>query len=300
MGRTRRRPAAVGVLAVVAAFSAAVVACSSSTGPAGVLPTPSPSSAGMAGAVPSTKYPNALVVLGHSGTTGANSDPASPGHDARENSWATGENPDVDSIYTRLLRLNPAVRGHNANFGVDGTNVGDLDAQLVQALALKPLPDLFMIQAVDNDLQCDGTDPDNYPKFAQRLTAVLTEIVAAAPKAIILLVSSPPGTVDNYGHVVEALPQGKQVNTGDDQCAMFDDQGRAVPAHWRYQEQVILGYHAQLASVCVRFSHCRYDGGALYRMKITARDLAPDAQHLSVSGHRKQAALEWRVLGFDS
>jgi hypothetical protein len=35
-------------------------------------------------------------------------------------------------------------------------------------------------------------------------------------------------------------------------------------------------------------------------MKITARDLAPDAQHLSVSGHRKQAALEWRVLGFDS
>jgi hypothetical protein len=45
------------------------------------------------------------------------------------------------------------------------------------------------------------------------------------------------------------------------------------------------------------FPTCRYDDGALYRMTITAEDLALDGIHLSVSGHRKQAALEWRVLG---
>jgi hypothetical protein len=32
-------------------------------------------------------------------------------------------------------------------------------------------------------------------------------------------------------------------------------------------------------------------------MVITAEDLAHDRIHLSISGHRKQAALEWRILG---
>jgi lysophospholipase L1-like esterase len=282
---------------VVAAASALLVSCSSGSG----APKPglSPGARSSTPAAPlSTKYPNSIVVLGHSGTTGANSDPDQQGSDARQNSWATGENPEVDSIYNRILALNPAVRGHNSNFGIDGSTVNNLEAELVQALAVNPLPDLFMIQEVDNDMQCDGTDPQNYPKFGATLTNALKEIVAAAPKATILLVSGPPGTVDNFGQIVANLPEGKLKNQGDGPCDMFDLDGKAVPAHWRYQEEVIMGYQAQLKSVCAEFTQCRYDGGALYRMKITADDLAPDAQHLSISGHRKQAALEWAVLGY--
>ena len=74
-------------------------------------------------AAPSSKYPNAIAVLGHSGATGYDSDPKRPRVDAEENSWATGDNPAVDSIYLRLLALNPAVRGHNTNLAVDGTGV---------------------------------------------------------------------------------------------------------------------------------------------------------------------------------
>jgi hypothetical protein len=33
---------------------------------------------------------------------------------------------------------------------------------------------------------------------------------------------------------------------------------------------------------------------------ITADDLAPDGLHLTIAGHRKQAALEWRILGLES
>lgn len=283
----------VAVLTVVAL----TVACSSSSKP-GTAAGGSGSASSTSAPPLSTTYPNSIVVLGHSGTTGANSDPNAQDSDARQNSWATGENPDVDSIYNRLLALNPAVKGHNSNFGVDGSDVDDLDGELVQALAVKPLPDLWMIQEVDNDMQCDGTDPQNYPKFAATLTKVLQEIVAAAPKARILLVSSPPGTVDNYGQIVEHLENGIIKNQGDGPCDMFDLDGKVVPSHWRYQEKVIFGYHAQLTSVCGQFPQCVYDGGALYRMKITADDLAVDAQHLSVSGHRKQAALEWGVLGY--
>ncbi|HYN32629.1 MAG TPA: hypothetical protein VES40_08395, partial [Ilumatobacteraceae bacterium] len=68
-----------------------------------------------------TQWPNSMVVLGHSGATGWNSDPANPGTDAIQNSWATGDNPQVDSIYARALAQNPALEGNNFNLAVDGS-----------------------------------------------------------------------------------------------------------------------------------------------------------------------------------
>jgi lysophospholipase L1-like esterase len=242
----RHRPSArrSTMLCVVLTTTAALVlSCSSGDAPA-AAPSPSPSESesesGSASpsplAVPtSSRYPNAIVVLGHSGTTGANSDPSTQGTDATQNSWATGDNPAVNSVYTRLVALNPAVRGHSTNLGVDGTDIDDLGSQLDQALALTPLPDLFMIQEVDNDMQCDGTDPDNYPRFGQTLSDLLATITAKAANATILLVSSPPGTVRNYGTVVATLPGPKAANTGTGRCDMFSPEDDAVPAHWRYQ-----------------------------------------------------------------
>jgi lysophospholipase L1-like esterase len=280
------------VCLVLGALAVGLLSCSSSDERSrGASSSPSESA---------SRYPNAIVVLGHSGTTGVYSDPSAPGADATGNSWATGDNPAVKSIYRRVLALNPAVRGHNTNLGVDGSSIDDLGFQLDNALALTPLPDLFMIQEVDNDMQCDGTDPANYPRFARTLSGLMTRITAKAPKATILLVSSPPGTVSNYGKVAAHLEAAKAANTGDGPCDMFNPSGQAVPERWRYQEKVIRGYHAQLAMVCKRFPHCRYDGGALYRMVITAEDFAPDGLHFSIAGHRKQAELEWRVLGLDS
>ena len=288
----RRQWAATTIVALIAGV---LTACSSSSTPAtSTAAKPAPS----ATVTFSTTYPNAIVVMGHSGTTGYNSDPQRPGVDAKGNSWATGDNPAIQSIYLRLLAVNPAVRGHSTNVGLDGSDVHDLRSQVDRALALTPLPDLFMIQEVDNDMQCDGTDSANYATFADTLSADLSAIVAKAPHAMILLVSSPPGTVHNYGRVVARLEAGKQANTGTGPCDMFDLAGKAVPSHWTYQEQIIGHYQAQLAAVCKQFPTCRYDGGALYRMRIEAADLASDGQHLSVSGHRKQAALEWQVLGF--
>src|SRR5215211_1139964 len=69
-------------------------------------------------------YPDAMVVLGHSGATGESSDPNKPPHyEARENSWATGTNPAVKSVYLRLLAVNPKIKGHNFNLAQGGADV---------------------------------------------------------------------------------------------------------------------------------------------------------------------------------
>jgi hypothetical protein len=186
-----------GRLVLVAVLCALLASCSAAGGTgSGTATTTAPASA--AGQAPG-QYPNAVVVLGHSGATRYDSDPKAPETDARQNSWATGDNPAVDSIYLRLLALNPAVRGHNTNLAVAGTGVNELAGQADQALATKPLPELFLIQSVDNDIQCDGTDASNYAPFAATLTDVLKKITVGAPKAKILIVSSPWASVDNYG-----------------------------------------------------------------------------------------------------
>ena len=49
--------------------------------------------------------------------------------------------------------------------------------------------------------------------------------------------------------------------------------------------------------MCKNFPTCQYDNGALYHMALAPADLSPDGNHLTIAGLRRQAALEWRVLG---
>ncbi len=308
---TRRRITAVAV----AATCGLLVACASSSGTtssgsgdqtSATASTPSGSSTSSAAATPSESsvplsdtYPNSLVVLGHSGTTGYNSDPTKPDTDATANSWATGDNPAVNSVYLRLLALNPAVRGHSTNVGLDGSTVDDLDGEIDRALAVSPLPDLFLIQTVDNDIGCNGTDKDNYAPFRSTLVAAMRTISAGAPKAAILVVSSPWATVANYTEVISHIPALKSDYSGQGLCDPFDVSGHPQPAGQHAQAVIIRRYLQEVSSACKAVPACRYDGGALHRMKITAKDITPDGNHLSVAGQAKQAALEWDVLALD-
>ena len=71
--------------------------------------------------LPSTgEGPVGVIAIGHSGLTGENSDPDRPGQPALENSWATGTNPEVNSIYLRLVEVQPETEGHVANTAVGG------------------------------------------------------------------------------------------------------------------------------------------------------------------------------------
>jgi len=68
------------------------------------------------------KTPGGVFAIGHSGLTGENSDPNNPGQEARENSWATGTNPEVNGIYIyrRLISVRPETDDHVANTAQGG------------------------------------------------------------------------------------------------------------------------------------------------------------------------------------
>jgi lysophospholipase L1-like esterase len=277
--------------AVLLSIAALIVGCEvppASTRPVSIATPTSP------GAAPDEIA--SMIVIGHSGATGWNSEPDRPGQDARYNSWASGNNPAVDSIYQRLLPTNPALTDHAVNQAVSGSKANDLDRQIDTAFALAPKPDLILIQTVDNDIRCDGTDDSNYKAFHDTLAAALSKLATQSPDAVILIVSSPWATVTDYVSVVATLPGGKAQFAGTGPCDLFDTSGRPARAHMRYQQDVIDKYLAQVAAACKQVPTCHYDNGALAHLAIAAADLTTDYNHLNVTGQAKQAALEWKVL----
>lgn len=252
--------------------------------------------AGLAGRSTRVVYPDSIVALGHSGVTGYNSDTAHQNRDAPANSWVTGTNPAVDSLYLRILARNPKIKGHNVNLGVDGSTVDDLPRQAREAIALKPAPQLVVIQTVDNDIRCDGTDQQNYRPFGATLIKALTIIASGAPRARIFIVSSPIATVRRFAETFQNNIVAVSQFEGTGRCDLFNDAARATPGRWAYLQKVIDGYYAVLVASCRRFSHCRYDDGAMAHLDIVAHDFAYDYNHLSIQGLRKAAAVEWAAL----
>ena len=163
---------------------------------------------------------DSIAVLGHSIATGTMSDPGGSTRDAHENSWATGENPKVQSIYTRLLKNHPALEGHNYNAAINGANVENLEHEF-QTLLEKadPLPDLIIIADFGNDMRCDGTDDANYGLYGQRLDHALTQIEHGHSRCALL--SGAPWRTGRGGDQLAGAGQDTATQVGDP-CQLRD------------------------------------------------------------------------------
>lgn len=263
----------------------AVAGCSA--GDPSATPT---ASASAVAAVPG--WPSALAAIGHSGLTGYDS--ANPGQDARTNSWATGENPDVDSVYSRILESNPAIENRVTNVAVDGSGVVDLLRQAKQIIAVTPEPELVLIQSIDNDIQCDGTDAENLPNYRAGLVEVMDTLASGLPKAKILFVSQ-WATVATYD--AAAVQIDPEHLAGGGICDVVDPATlQIVQAKEAALQTLVNEYFAAIVDVCAAYENCSTDGGAMQSMALAPEDLSPDLNHLSVSGHAKMAAIAWDVL----
>lgn len=278
-----------GLLRLVTAAAGALLLLAA-CGSGGAGTTASSKTSTSASGSPAAAELDSMVVMGHSGATGYDS------AGGKADSWATGTNPAVDSIYLRLLTTHPALKGHNYNVAVNGSTVDDLVRQANAAVAEVPLPDLFLIQSVDNDIQCDGSDDANYARFGSTLRKALDVIAEKAPTAQIVIVSSPWGTVQNYTEVLAQSSAGIAHIAGSGPCDPLDPSGAVRPDAVAYQQHVIDNYLGQVQQACAAHPQCRYDDGAFRNVVITAADVSPDFDHATVAGHAKLAAAVWPIV----
>ncbi|HZR96488.1 MAG TPA: hypothetical protein VFA56_12390 [Gaiellaceae bacterium] len=236
-------------------------------------------------------YPDSIAVLGHSGSTGEDSDPKQPHVEIRENSWATGTNPEVRSVYGRILAKNPRIKGHNIALSQGGATVQQVLLQAQQAMNMNPKPELILVQVIDNDIVCPAESSD-YASFRSGVVAVLKEL-ARAPASRVFLVSQ-FGSPATYARSLTR--EQRQTLSGSGPCDFVDSTGNIVKAKAARLDNVIHHYEAQLASACKHFANCRYDGGAFGRVVDKPEYITEDLNHFSVRGHAKAAAVAWAAL----
>jgi hypothetical protein len=238
---------------------------------------------------------DAIGVIGHSGATGYNSD--GQAQDVPANSWVTGTNPEVDSIYLRLLADHPALEGHNWNEAVSGSSVIDLMHQAQALLGYDPVPDIVFIVSIDNDVRCDGSDEDNFGDFEGGVTEVVDYLQGNAPGMKIFFTDTPLSVHDYDAVVLKKDGGGAHLSDPGSPCNPIVD-GGIDPAGEAYQQQVFDEYYERLGHICTQRTDCATDEGMLQSraFKATPQDLSGDLNHFTVSGLAKEAAIVMEKL----
>ena len=241
-------------------------------------------------------YPNSVVVLGHSAAPAYGSDPAHPYRDAPKNSWATGVNPLVKSIYSRILAVNPAIKGHNVNLARDEVTVKDLAAQAHKAVTLTPKPELVLIE-IEGDVKCDGSDESRWGDFRTGVSTALDTLTKGLPNAKIFVVSY-WGSFPSYVKYLEGLSMSARLkHAGKGLCQYVEaPSARVVPSHVAYTKKIVTGYNKQLAAACAQFPQCHYDRGAAQNLAVTSDDISLTQEDLTVQGQAKLADAEWAAM----
>jgi hypothetical protein len=237
-------------------------------------------------------YPDSIAVLGHSGATGENSDPRQPGVEVRANSWATGTNPKVDSVYLRILAHNPAIRGHNDNYAEAGADVTALAAQANRLLASNPKPELILIQTIDADVTCP-LNRRALSAYRGKLTATLEELGRGAPDSR-EFVASQFGNPRTDAKILTRRERASQGGTGP--CDFMTPKGGVAPKKLARLERAIHAYEAAVRKACAPVRQCTYGGNALARTINKLAYYSNDLNHFSIKGHARVAAVVWSAL----
>jgi hypothetical protein len=232
-------------------------------------------------------WPSAMVVLGHSGVNGE----GTPGNPL-DNSWAAGSNPDVDSVYLRILQRQPAIDGHATNLAQSGATVADVELQVAQALELDPAPELAIVQVVDNDMACPATQGD-YAAFRNDLAELLSRISNGLPNARVFI---PTFYAEPSSYIASLTKSQRQAVGGEGPCAIVASDGSTNRVELRRLEAIIEGYDAAIIDACKSTARCAHDNGAFERTRLRPGDIAEDLSHLSIQGHALAAKVAWRQL----
>lgn len=142
-------------------------------------PTPTAADPGM---------PNSIAVLGDSMSvaTGIN---VIPSVTQPESSWSTGTNSSVNSLYRRILALNPGINGKNRNKAANGEDMTDAPSQ---ANATETDTELVTMQLGGNNLCKDSVaQMTSIADYRAKFVETLNILANRTPNALIQIQSVP-------------------------------------------------------------------------------------------------------------
>jgi lysophospholipase L1-like esterase len=211
--------------------------------------------------------------------------------DVPANSWSTGTNATVNSLYSRIRAVNPgAVATNNA---LTGAKMADLPRQA--ANTVRNQPDVVTILLGANDA-CTSTEAAMTPvgTYESQFRSAMETLRVELPDTQVLVASVPDiHRLWQIGHTsgsarfawaLYGICQSMLAQPTSTTAANVDRRARV--------RQRVMDYNAVLRDVCAEYVHCRYDDDAAFNTQFTLADMSSiDYFHPNVSGQAKAAAV---------
>ncbi|MFI6639893.1 SGNH/GDSL hydrolase family protein [Streptomyces sp. NPDC050504] len=238
------------------------------------------------------RSPASLAAVGDSITRGF--DACTVLEDCPEVSWATGTDPAVRSLASRLLGAN-GMTGNVWNFARTGARVAELAQQMGQAAQRKP--GLVTVMVGANDACRESTSGMTaVGDFRASFQSALRQLRAASPKTQVY-VSSVPDLMRLWS-TGRGSALGKQVWKLGICASMLkdaDDMGEDAQRRRAMVQERVVAYNKVLSEVCAGYERCRYDGGAVFDYRFGNGQLSHwDWFHPSKDGQGELAAIAHR------
>jgi lysophospholipase L1-like esterase len=242
-----------------------------------------------AGPPAAANLPSSMAALGDSVTAGFGSCIALD--TCTRNSWSTGDGLRVNSHFQRIRAGNPEIRGHAYNLAVRGARAADLGRQAEAAVGRKVEYVTIMIGANDA-CRARVDDMTTTKRLRADVDRALGVLKKGLPKARVLVASVPDlYRVWQVGHTNSRAVRMWSHGVCPSLLAAATSDAAADVARREAVRERVAAYNRELAAACRAYgARCRYDGGAVHRVRFTLAMLNPlDFFHPDVDGQNKLA-----------
>ncbi|WP_034807932.1 GDSL-type esterase/lipase family protein [Intrasporangium oryzae] len=210
--------------------------------------------------------------------------------DCPQYSWSTGTDRKVKSQYRSILAANPAISGHVYNDAKTGAKMVDLSGQL-SAAASQGVDYVTILMGANDLCTSSAATMTSVSTFTSQFDTALAAYVAARPGSRVFVSSIPniyqlwsllhtnfsaQATWSSFG-ICQSMLSAR--NTAADRQKVVDQE---------------TAFNSALASVCSKYTNCRWDNNATFNTAFTTSDVSTvDYFHPSIAGQNKLAAETW-------
>jgi lysophospholipase L1-like esterase len=245
-------------------------------------------------------YPNSIASTGDSITRAFNTGDT-PFLDAPSNSWSTGSNSTVQSMYLRILAKNPAISGQNYNVARTGAKVRDVP-DMISVINLLQV-DYVTILIGANDV-CTSSESTMTPvdTFRTNFQTALQRLADGTPNARVYVASIP--NIYNLWSVLKGNFAARSTWSLLGICQSMlanplSTSSTDIARRDRVRQHNI-NLNAQIQQVCALYPQCRFDNNAVFNTTFVSSDVSTrDYFHPSVAGQAKLANVTWQASGLN-